>query len=101
MRDARFGSWAAGDCFLMYPGGNSSIRYEKLREGIVDYEKLRIIKNKAKSSTNGQVKQLMQELDRHMQVFNKEKDFEREKIKGDVDKGKKLLEELSDKLSSK
>jgi hypothetical protein len=44
LRDARHGSWPAGDCYLVYPGGNSCIRFEKLREGIVDYEKIRIIR---------------------------------------------------------
>ncbi len=101
MRDARFGSWAAGDCYLIYPGANSSIRFEKLREGIVDYEKIRILKEKAQASTNKQVKQLLQELNKHMQVFNDEKNFEKEKIKRDVDKGKELVEELSDKLIRK
>lgn len=98
LRDARFGSWAAGDCFLMYPGGNSSIRFEKVREGIVDYEKIMITRNKAKTSNNSDVKQLVQELDSHLQAFNKEKNFERRKIKEDVDRGKKLLQDLSDKL---
>lgn len=46
VRDARHGSWPAGDCFLIYPGGNSCVRFEKLREGIVDYEKIRILKQK-------------------------------------------------------
>ena len=101
LRDARFGSWAAGDCFLLYPGANSSIRFEKLREGIVDYEKIRILKQKAQTSTNSQVKKLVSELGEHMHVFKDEKKFDTEKITADVDKGKKLLEELSDKLSSK
>ena len=101
LRDARFGSWAAGDCFLMYPGAASSIRFEKLREGIVDYEKIRAIKQKAKASTNSEVKQLMHDLDSHMQAFNDEKTFETHKIKADVDKGRQLLEELSDKLGGK
>jgi glycosyl hydrolase family 123 len=101
LRDARFGSWAAGDCFLMYPGANSSIRFEKLREGIVDYEKISILKQKAQTSTNSQVKKLLSELDEHMRTFNDEKNFDTEKITADVDKGKKLLEELSDKLSNK
>jgi len=101
LRDARFGSWAAGDCFIMYPGANSSIRFEKLREGIVDYEKISILKEKAQTSTNNQVKKLVAELDEHMHVFNDEKNFDTEKITGDIDKGKKILEELSDKLSSK
>ena len=101
LRDARFGSWAAGDCFMMYPGANSSIRFEKLREGIVDYEKIHILKQKARASTNSDVKKLVRELDEHMHVFNDEKTFETQKITADVDKGKKLLEQLTDRLISK
>jgi len=43
-RDARHVFWPAGDCFLVYPGARSSIRFERLREGIVDFEKLRILR---------------------------------------------------------
>lgn len=43
LRDTRFRAWAAGDCFLIYPGGRSSVRLEKLNEGIQDYEKIRIL----------------------------------------------------------
>lgn len=41
--DSRFRSWAAGDCYLVYPGG-SSIRFERLVEGIQDAEKIRILR---------------------------------------------------------
>lgn len=41
--------WPAGDCFLAYPGPRSSIRFERLREGIQDYEKLRIVREKLKA----------------------------------------------------
>jgi len=37
-------SWPTGDCFLIYPGPRSSIRFERLREGIQDYEKVRLIR---------------------------------------------------------
>ena len=37
-------SWPTGDCFLIYPGPRSSIRFERLREGIQDYEKIRLIR---------------------------------------------------------
>ncbi|MDP9230499.1 MAG: DUF4091 domain-containing protein, partial [Bacteroidota bacterium] len=98
VRDARFGSWAAGDCYLVYPGGNSCIRFEKLREGIVDFEKIRIIKEKVARSTNTDVKNLWKQLDQHLQVFVAEKDFDTKKITADVARGKKIIEELSDKL---
>lgn len=41
-QDSRFGGWYAGDTFLAYPGC-SSIRLERLVEGIQAYEKLRIL----------------------------------------------------------
>ena len=34
-------------------GGNSSIQFEKLREGIVDYEKIRILRKLAAESSQG------------------------------------------------
>ncbi|NQT27245.1 DUF4091 domain-containing protein [candidate division KSB1 bacterium] len=37
-------SWPTGDCFLIYPGPRSSIRFERLREGIQDYEKIRVLR---------------------------------------------------------
>jgi len=41
--DSRYGSWPAGDCYLVYPGG-SSIRMERLVEGIQAYEKIRLLR---------------------------------------------------------
>ena len=36
--------WPTGDCFLIYPGPRSSIRFERLREGIQDYDKIRLLR---------------------------------------------------------
>lgn len=43
-QDTRFRAWPAGDCFLYYPGG-SSIRLERLIEGIQDAEKVLILRD--------------------------------------------------------
>jgi hypothetical protein len=43
-RDTRHVLWPAGDCFLVYPGSRSGIRFERLREGIVDFEKVGILR---------------------------------------------------------
>jgi len=91
-RDARHGSWAAGDCFLVYPGGNSCIRYEKLREGIVDFEKIRILRQQTATK-----KDLWKKFDEHLKVFIKEKEFNSKKITADVEKGKAFIEQLSEK----
>ena len=45
LQDSRFRTWPAGDTYIVYPKGRSSIRYERLREGIQDYEKTRIVLN--------------------------------------------------------
>lgn len=44
LRDARFSTWSSGDTYFVYPGAGSSIRFEKLVEGIQDYEKIRILR---------------------------------------------------------
>jgi hypothetical protein len=98
VRDARHPFWPAGDCFMIYPGGNSCIRFEKLREGIVDFEKIRILKAKATRSTDNAVRELVKQLDEHMKVFLEEKDFNMDKLKSDVKKGRDLVEQLSEKL---
>lgn len=50
MQDSRFSTWSAGDTYFIYPGG-SSIRFERLIEGIQDYEKIRLLKTKYKNET--------------------------------------------------
>ncbi|MDX2414947.1 MAG: DUF4091 domain-containing protein [Bacteroidales bacterium] len=42
--DSRFRTWPSGDTFFVYPEAQSSVRFEKLVEGIQDYEKIRILK---------------------------------------------------------
>ncbi|KIC91020.1 hypothetical protein HY58_08345 [Flavihumibacter sp. ZG627] len=46
LRDSRFGSWPAGDTYQVYPGPQTSVRFEKLREGIQDFEKMRILRER-------------------------------------------------------
>lgn len=44
LQDSRFRTWPAGDTYIVYPHNRSSIRYERMLEGIQDYEKLQIVK---------------------------------------------------------
>ncbi len=48
LRDSRFRTWAAGDTYNIYPGPRSSIRFERLVEGIQDCEKIRILRKELK-----------------------------------------------------
>lgn len=44
LRDSRFRTWPAGDTYMVYPDARSSIRFERLREGIQDAEKIRVLR---------------------------------------------------------
>ncbi len=50
--DSRFITWAAGECYMMYPGSRSSIRIERLIEGIQDFEKVQILKKELSEKGN-------------------------------------------------
>jgi hypothetical protein len=103
-RDARHTFWPAGDCFLVYPGTNSSIRFEKLREGISDYEKIRIIRDQCAKSSRPKIKEMMQKLENHLSYFNDRSEpkllsYDIQEIKWFVDKGKKMIEQLANELT--
>ena len=46
MRDSSFGDWTAGDTFFLYPGPRSSVRWEMLRDGIEEAEKIRLLRSR-------------------------------------------------------
>lgn len=52
LTDARFRTWPAGDCFVVYPEGRGSVRFSKLVEGIQDFEKVRILRSRWKETGN-------------------------------------------------
>lgn len=104
MRDARHTLWPAGDCFLVYPGGNSSIRYEKLREGIVDFEKIRILREQVAMASDKKIKTSWKTFEEHLANFIDNPDYSKrnyntEKITRLVSTGKKMIEQLSDALT--
>jgi len=69
LRDSRFRSWAAGDCYLIYPGARSSIRMERLIEGIQDAEKIRLLREEfTRKKASGK----LQKLNRIVSEFSSE-----------------------------
>lgn len=52
LTDARFRTWPAGDCFVVYPEGRGSVRFSKLVEGIQDFEKVRILRSRWQETGN-------------------------------------------------
>ena len=43
--DSRFGKWMSGDTYLVYPFNRSSVRFEKLIDGIEVAEKVRLLRS--------------------------------------------------------
>ena len=44
LHDSRFRTWAAGDTYSIYPGPRSSIRFERLMEGLQMCEKIHVLR---------------------------------------------------------
>ena len=67
--DSRFTTWAAGDTYFIYPGGRSSVRFEKLLAGIQAFEKIQILKKEFQSSNN---REALVKLDKTLELFKLE-----------------------------
>jgi hypothetical protein len=80
----------------LYIRSNSSIRFEKLREGLVDFEKIGIIKKLAANSTDNNIKNSIEELEQLLQSMTVKNDFSGEYFSNSLNKGKKILEKLID-----
>lgn len=67
LHDTRFRQWPAGDTYMIYPHGRSSVRFEKLIEGIQAYEKVRILR-KEFTAENDMAKLI--ELEELVELYN-------------------------------
>ncbi|MBR5893942.1 MAG: DUF4091 domain-containing protein [Akkermansia sp.] len=45
-----FVHWPSGDCFVVYPGNRSSVRFERLRDGLEEFEKINLLRARAAES---------------------------------------------------
>ena len=68
--DSRFRTWPAGDTYVVYPGGRSSIRFERLMEGIQDAEKIRIVRAELEKDTSGEGIEKLAEFNQMLETFN-------------------------------
>ena len=90
LQDSRFRQWSAGDTFLVYPGFRSSVRFEKMIEGIQQYEKLQILKkeNKVKKS-------VMRKLEDYINSLSIQNLLEEGRASSDIHKITNLLNDAS------
>lgn len=88
--DSRFEAWAGGDTYLVYPGARSSIRFEKLIEGVQAHEKITILR---KEFTDKKNKTGFKKLEKMLSTFNL-RDFPEVPAAETVNKANKILNSL-------
>jgi hypothetical protein len=93
LHDSRFRSWPAGDTYMVYPGARSSIRYERMVEGIQDAEKIRILRTEFKNDGSEAAGIKLMLLDEILSRFNRI--GRPENAEALMHHGKEVLEELS------
>ena len=94
LRDSRFPkySWPGGDTYQIYPGPRSSIRFEKLIEGIQDFEKIRIIRDLySKKGSDEKSRKLEEVINTFTYEKDKMKSFNAEEL---VIKAQEILNDL-------
>lgn len=92
-----FVHWPSGDCFLVYPGNRSSVRFERLRDGIEAFEKINLLRSRAGASPKAA--EIIAEMDRQLLEI-----FSVERSKGsshtqDVKQAQRLISETMRALS--
>ncbi len=94
LTDSRFRTWPAGDTYFVYPGARSSIRFERLREGIQDYEKIKILKSEFGNQGIPGNPEKLKELEDFLERIQPES-LEESPAKVWVNEGKDLINRLS------
>ncbi|HCC71178.1 MAG TPA: hypothetical protein DEQ09_08520, partial [Bacteroidales bacterium] len=92
--DSRFISWPSGDTYFVYPGARSSIRFEKLIEGIQDYEKIRILRYELSQNPSMQAAEAEIRLNSYLRSINATS-LDSVTAKDIIRHGKLLVEEIS------
>jgi hypothetical protein len=70
LTDSRFRTWPAGDTYIVYPEARSSIRFERLVEGIQDVEKIRILRKELKEANTKESLEKLEKLNKEVAFFN-------------------------------
>jgi hypothetical protein len=68
--DSRYIRWPAGDTYIVYPDARSSIRFERLVEGIQDAEKIRILRKEWTENLSDESKNKLNTLNLEIEKFN-------------------------------
>ena len=70
LTDSRYRTWPAGDTYIVYPDARSSIRFERLIEGIQDAEKIRVLRKQYNNENSAESLAKLNELEETIKYFN-------------------------------
>lgn len=90
-----FKHWPSGDCFLVYPGNLSSIRFERLRDGFEDYEKIRLLRERATRSNSAAHQEAIRHLNAALKALFTLERSQRDTHAEDVQTAHRLIEECA------
>jgi len=93
--DSRFITWPSGDTYLVYPDAQSSIRFERLREGIQDYEKIRILRKELAGNKSIEAAAAKERLDNFLNSINT-KTLDSRSAADVINEGKQLVHEIAE-----
>lgn len=94
VNDSRYTKWPSGDTYLIYPEAYSSFRFERLREGIQDYEKIRILREELAENTSAKAVTAREKLNDFLNTFNS-KTLNNRSAADVINEGKQLLYEIT------
>lgn len=94
LTDSRFRTWPAGDTYIVYPDARSSIRFERLIEGIQDAEKIRILREEFSKEGTEEASKKLEQLNSEVAKFNTVSPTE--PCGEMLTKAKKIIKELSE-----
>lgn len=70
LTDSRYKTWPAGDTYIVYPDARSSIRFERLIEGIQDAEKIRVLRKQYIDENSPESLSKLNQLEEAIKYFN-------------------------------
>lgn len=94
LTEARLPLRSSGSSYLIYPGARSSIRYERLIEGIQDFEKIRLLREELGAQDNDSSREKIELIDEILSDFVIDR-IPRESAAQMVSEGQELLRNLS------
>ncbi len=92
LESTKFGNWADGDCFLVYPGNRSSVRFEKLRDGLETFEKINLLRKKAAApNASPKLKQAVNKMNTELKALFTKQRGEASEHAADIEKANALI----------